>query len=372
VTDAKISGVISAGKLPVGTTSGTVAGGDHSHNSLYQKKYDKVAVVAQSGGDYSDPVIAMSNIATWCGTPSSSNPCLLKIMPGVYDLRSNTLYLQQYVDVEGSGENGTVITSAVYGGTWPPQRGTVNGANNAEIRFLTVAVVGNSQYSGAIVNINTSPKLTHITAATSGGGGVIFGVVNSANSSPVMTHVTAKATQLIVNTGSAYGVLNDHSTPTMTDVLAIGTGGNGCVGIENQYSSPTMTNVHASGSGAYTGSYGIENLNYPLVVMNNVTISASGANTFNMGILNYASSATMQNVSVSVNAINGTAMYNMSGNVLVDHSSFEGSATSVFNDQLVDIKIGASKLAGGLSGTGTATCVASYDGNYAPLNASCQ
>ncbi len=55
----------------------------HNHDVLYQQKYGKVAVVAQTGGDYTDPVAAMSALATWCGTPSASNACLLKIMPGV-------------------------------------------------------------------------------------------------------------------------------------------------------------------------------------------------------------------------------------------------------------------------------------------------
>lgn len=50
----------------------------HNHDSVYQTKYAKVAFVAQSGGDYTDPVSAMSAVDTWCGTPSASNPCLLK------------------------------------------------------------------------------------------------------------------------------------------------------------------------------------------------------------------------------------------------------------------------------------------------------
>src|SRR3990170_4813783 len=62
VTDAKISGVISATKLPVGTALGTVAAGDHDHDSIYQRKYANVVVVAKNGGDFADPIAAVASI----------------------------------------------------------------------------------------------------------------------------------------------------------------------------------------------------------------------------------------------------------------------------------------------------------------------
>lgn len=144
VTDAKISGTISGSKLgahghnvsdlvgtvspsnlPVGTTADTVAVGDHSHDSSYQKKYAKVAVVALSGGDYTDPVSALNDYATWCGlnyepntaphwwTPVSDQMCLLKIMPGVYNLGANRMAMQHHIDVEGSGTGVTRIIGGV-------------------------------------------------------------------------------------------------------------------------------------------------------------------------------------------------------------------------------------------------------------------
>ena len=119
VTDAKISGTISASKISsTGLNADTIDGhhasdfapathshaqsqvtslesalqnkadANHNHDTVYQKKHGKVAVVAQSGGDYTNPVTAMEDAATWCGAPSETNRCLLKIMPGVYSIGS--------------------------------------------------------------------------------------------------------------------------------------------------------------------------------------------------------------------------------------------------------------------------------------------
>ena len=68
--------------------------------------YSNVIIVATSGGDYASPVDAMNSIAD----ASESNPYLVKIMPGVYNIGSNSVQMKPYVDIEGSGENVTKIT----------------------------------------------------------------------------------------------------------------------------------------------------------------------------------------------------------------------------------------------------------------------
>jgi hypothetical protein len=46
-------------------------------------------------------------------TASASTPCLLKIEPGIYDLAAASLNMKPYVDVEGAGENTTILTGNV-------------------------------------------------------------------------------------------------------------------------------------------------------------------------------------------------------------------------------------------------------------------
>jgi hypothetical protein len=105
--------------------------------TLANTQYAKVAIVAKSGGyyDYLDPISAISDIATWCGTPSATNPCLIKIMPGVYDL-TTSWQGQPYVDIEGSGENVTMIR---FSGDDP--NGQFQLYQNEEARFLSLSQI---------------------------------------------------------------------------------------------------------------------------------------------------------------------------------------------------------------------------------------
>jgi hypothetical protein len=146
--------------------------------------YGRVAIVATSGGDYDDPATAMSSYSEWCGTPSSMNPCLLKIMPGVYDVGSSSVVMRQYIDIEGSGEKITKIAGT-------NGSGTVLGASNAEMRFLTIENTGTGASIRAIYNASTSPSILHVTVKTSGGISTSsYGVSNDYASSTIMTNVT--------------------------------------------------------------------------------------------------------------------------------------------------------------------------------------
>jgi hypothetical protein len=125
----------------------------------------RVAIVDKSGKFYSNPIAAMNDIDTWCGTPSETNPCLLKILPGVYDIGSNTLQMNHFVDIEGSGENVTKIKGN--SGT----NGVISARNGAEYRFLTVENTGGgSDYSIAIdADQILDLNITNMTIIASGG-----------------------------------------------------------------------------------------------------------------------------------------------------------------------------------------------------------
>ncbi len=371
IADFNVSGTGTVGgNLTVG---GSITG-DGSGLTNVQKKYGKTAVVAQSGGDYTSPLTAMTGIAFWCGVPSVTNPCLLKIMPGVYDIGAGTLAMASYVDIDGSGENTTVITGAVGNASIPLVNGVVNGADNAEIRFLTIRNTGTGSYVGAMVNTGVSPKISNITLNASGGTNTNYGIASYSSSAPVMTNVTATASggntsrgvynqsaaPVMMNItatasgGATYntGVYNNTSAaPVMTNVTATASGGQYNHGVVNYSSSPTMTNVIATASGGYYN-YGINN-NSSSLTMTNVTATASGGAASNYGLFNYALSASY--------VIN------------IDRSTFSGATNSIANNAYFTLRIGASKLAGGAANTaGNYTCVGSYNDSYTALDNTCQ
>jgi len=377
--------------------------------------YQNVVIVAKSGGDFTTITAALASITD----ASASNPYLIYVAPGVY---TEQVTMKQYVDIEGAGELTTKIT---YTGNVLLYTGTVVGANDAELRFLTVENTGGSDFATAIYiyNGSASPRLTHITASASGGTIESIGVYNEL-SSPIMTNVTASASggtssSGVLNLSSSpamtnvnanasggtynYGVNNGFSSsPAMTNVTASASGGTFSYGVYNGSSSPTMINVIASASGGSLESSGVYNYDSSSPTMTNVTTSASGGMA-NRGVHNYASSSpTMTNVNASasggtnsygvyntyssptinnstIRASGGTdnyGIYNYSDGgsytVLINNSQISGTTNSIRNYSTFTILVGASQLSGGAVTGGTFTCVGVYDENYVALDATCQ
>ena len=118
----------------------------------------RIAWVAQDGtGDYSDPVAAMNDILSWCGIPSATNPCVLRIAPGEY-LISQPLELANGVTVEGSGIERTFV---IREGMSTSSTGTVvvSGSNRTRLRDLTVVAREGTSNVGILAE-HTSGLLT--------------------------------------------------------------------------------------------------------------------------------------------------------------------------------------------------------------------
>jgi len=319
VTDAKITGQISATKISsTGLNADTVDGlhsadlatavhshsqthvtgletalaeksdVTHNHDVLYQQKYGKVAVVAQTGGDYTNPVTAMNNIAAWCGTPSTSNPCLLKVMPGIYDIGTNALVMNDYVDFEGSGENSTIIV------------GNVRVASHMEMRSLTVKA--NSPVSGA-----NSAITIYYTAGTVISNVTVTGVwmttgIQNAGSNALLRNVTFQGDGGTPCMTNSYG-----ASPTIKSSLFVNCG----LGIDNQSSACILENVIMDGSLCYEGVIN----NNAIVKMTNVKITASiiGVDS-NFGSTTKINNSVIKGGTGSISSGNGTTY--VSGSLL--------------------------------------------------------
>ncbi len=378
---------IYASKAPWSGITGMPAGfADGVDNG---SSYQNIKVVAKSGGDFTTITAALNSITT----ASDANRYLIYVAPGVY---TEQVTMKQYVDIEGAGELTTKIT---FSGSAAGTTGTLLGADNTELRFLTVENTGGNAHAKAIYNSGAAPCLTHVTASASGGtdnncgvynyassptmtdvtarasGGAYYnyGVSNYYSSSPTMTNVTARASG---GTYYSYGVANFASSPTMTNVTASASGKTYNHGVSNCSSSPTMTNVTASASGG-KHSYGVYNNYYSSPTMTNVTVSASGG-TDNTGVYNDSSLSTIANSVISGSGgTNNYGLYNYASSgsytVLVNNSQISGSNNTIYNDSHFTTRVGASKLSGGAVslGGGTVTCAGVYDEAYAFYASTC-
>jgi hypothetical protein len=296
--------------------------------------YQGLIVVAKSGGDFNTITAALNSITD----ASDSNRYLVWVAPGTYAER---VTMKSYVDIEGAG---VLTTKISYPGSDILRTGTLIGANDAELRSLTVENTGGNDddYAIAIYNDSTSPRLTNIIISASNGA-------------------------------FAYGVNNEGGEITMKNVSISAAGRIDSVGVKH-YSCDvtTMTDVDISATGS-TNSFGVETYSCP-IILKNVNIVASGS-TNSYGVKNSSSDAIINHSEIiAVYADKNYGIYNEafdgSFNVTINHSKISGSMNTIFNASYFTTRVGASQLSGG-DVSGTITCAGVYDENYTFYASTC-
>ena len=135
--------------------------------------------------------------------------------------------MKSWVDIEGSGEGVTTITAS--GGN-VPYNATVEGASNAELRFLTVKNTGATDYATAIA-VGAGPfRLTRVIARASGGSHTSTSLQLCCGAAVVLDGVTASAHGSNRNVG-VQAVSN--ADVTLNGVTIEASGGTFDRGIEN-------------------------------------------------------------------------------------------------------------------------------------------
>ena len=294
--------------------------------------------------------------------PSAGNPWLLKVGPGVFDLGSGNLTVPAHVDLEGSGRNGTIITSA---GT----TSTLSTVDASEIRDLTVMATGTgTETTGVAANGTTVLRNLAITAA-------------NASSYDIGVSISGTAATIVDSTITAsYGTGNAECdgitiaggvdvTLDRTDVTGSSNSG---VSQGILSSANTLQILRSAVHGLTNGApvYAIDGGATAL------TVDDSTINAFDYGCTGstYAmwlggGSATLINAQVysfgGGLCFGSFAIYNNAA-LEIERSTVRATY-SLYNIAAVAIRIGATDIPGAISnpGGGTFTCAYNYAGGSA-------
>ena len=367
--------------------------------------YSKVAIVAKSAGNYTNPVDAMDNLSEWCGQPSQENPCMVKIMPGIYDIGSKTLTMQSYVDIEGSGENITTIQAKpenIINYRYP----VIKAANNADLRYIKIKNTDISDYSRTgILIVDSSPKIYMITVNAA------CGIHIQGSSSPTIEFVNL----LVLKSNSSFNtsgtdskgidlydvdghiVLKNISVKSQyLDGKFVGI----CYGYDCNTATTELFNIHINGGGKY-GTKGLWLSQVATAKIKNLYINMTGK--YPKGIVsNQVNKLQLDDADIDINITeyeesfsygicietttksNQLILKNLSTTISghKEHhetksiSGAEGTSIEVINSDIEgDLSFDVmyiihSKINGSISSN--AKCIGVYDSLYNVLNENCQ
>ncbi|MFT6290399.1 MAG: hypothetical protein ACJAR2_000987 [Ilumatobacter sp.] len=233
---------------------------------------DRVITVAPQGGHYLKLSTALEAIGTDPKYPAATatDPYLIKIAPGTYDEGTTTVNLKSFVDIEGSGQGATTITCDCASDTdalTDDSSATVSatGPLTAEVRHLTIENTGGDDHSTGV----------HTTSVVA--------------QSFSLLHVTVEATAGAV---SSYGIVNDGSSPAITNATVSGFGPADPRGVSNNgASSPILTNVVVTAGGNLAAAVVNDNGASP-------TIRGSSITGFPFDIVNISGTAIVTNTAL--------------------------------------------------------------------------
>lgn len=292
---------------------------------------------------------------------SATNPYLIKLEPGVYDLQGAGINLLPFVDLEGSGEGVSIIRGARSGPV-------VFGADDVELRSLTIENLGNGSNSYGINISGDTIRMLHVTVRASGGTSSSIAIVQAGNGTE-LDEVTAIAQAGGVASATAITIAG---SPNLVGVVAQSTSAGGT----------------ASGVSASSGSANLTD----------VSISASGATLVRGVSLETGASATIRRSTATATSLTSGAdavgLYLLDGNATAYDSLFSGAATNAWGvlaariagshtlrflnsrlsgsdhtiegDTAYTISIGDTQLSGGaaLAAGSTLICFGAYDENF--------
>jgi hypothetical protein len=328
------------------TANGQPCGSNETALSLVS--LNRTIVVSSTGTPTENGTALLTAMDTISNSnPSVNNPWLLKLEPGNYDMGSKALVLKPYVDLEGSGEGTTVISSTIESGGSSITNGTLMMASNTEARFLKIVNGGTgSSFRTAIYTGDssvTNVRVTHVT--TDFYGSVTVGQGLYAGGSTV----TVQDSTINGAGAIASGVFVTNGKVTIRNSIVTAPSGNAGYAIYNRNATVIIENNNLSTTANITGSsaYAVIS-NNGTVTINNSTLSASTVSNLGYGVFNTSS-----------------------GTITLRNSSLSGSNKGIgLNGGTINVV--ATLVSGGTNViSGTLICVNSYNSSFVALNTSC-
>jgi hypothetical protein len=298
---------------------------------------------------------------------SATKRYVVKVEPGIYDVGATMLVMKPYVDIEGSGQEATVIQGV---GTTDTTAtiAVVKGASSSELRDLQVRSTGSASepYSIGIVVIDAvDASIRDVTVYTSGGSGN-WGIRNSGSPS----HIAGVTVNAQAGSAFGYGIGNKFplATPIIERTVINVTGGSTgfLYGISGVYCAPKEirdVKVNVTGGLVANGFY-VDNSTATVTGtrrITNSTITATDASGESHGVFVQYGSIELDIEQSQIRAIGSSSTGIMAdgSQVRVKSSEVAGATTTV---EAWTAEVGASLLDGGeLIGISSGTCAGVYD-----------
>ncbi len=296
--------------------------------------------------------------------PSTTNRWLIKIEPGIYDLVLCPFEMREWVDVEGSGN-----TRIVGRGRNELFDGVIVGANNSELRDLTIFVDGSLgggfPCAVAIYLPGVDTRVSRVRAVAKNG---------SSTSEAIFVHggsPTLRQIEAIAEGGQYANGIGLQSSPTGTlDGATIEASGatdtnRGIVLANMKKGVPTLTDIRIQVTGG-PRSYGLHYITSgglgPMLELSDTVIEASAGTVESVGVFTLGGPVRVR---ASRIAASGTSSVGVRVSKVGARAEVEGSVVSG-DLYSVDgwLAVGASQLLGGPAQAAFG-CAGVHDESYA-------
>lgn len=296
---------------------------------------------------------------------SATKHYVVKVEPGIYDVGSTMLEMKPYVDIEGSGQQATIIKGV--GNTDETLvTGVVKGASSCELRDLQVQSVGSSALYIAIsiLVIDADTSIRDVTVYTSGGIGN-WGIRNSNSSS----HIVGVTINTQAGSSFGYGIGNKltgaHPTIERTVINVTGGSTGSLYGISGVYCAPKeVRDVKVSVAGGlhaygyyidnFTGSVTSAQITNSTILVKDAAANNAGVFLFRTGLL-----LDVEHSQIRAHGESSVGIAGEQAHARVRSSELAGDTATI---ETWSFEIGSSSLEGGpATAFGTGTCAGVYD-----------